>query len=182
MKLSENQIIALVCGFGVGISGLAFAVLKPQREPTPRFGVLDSGVVASPIVRWLDTTVGSGALLAISRHMDSKFGYPLLSYYQDGAVAPYATLHQTLPIPHCATQGRYALPMFANTAVEWAILKANCVNQVEAGATGPCVEIAATPALSTSLDSSWTYDGGTCWWDASAPAPLPNDDFDGGTP
>ncbi len=173
------------------LSLTAVSCHKPSPESKSVMTRLGDGGQDLAIVRWMDVTtpLQVATLLAVTRHFDAKLipdgGWP--STYANGTQAPsqFNTLHETRPIPNCLNQGEWAIPFTLTDATEWAALKIACVHAVDAGATGPCVQIAAMPSLVTSLPASWANDGSVvlCWWEEDGGGtPLPPDNYDGSTP
>src|ERR1700677_1483501 len=128
-------------------------------------GAREAGTANAPITHYLHSASRPviGAFLAIMRWLDNDRGYPIPSY-RNGVLDPaHPTLHATMPAPDCTVPGGWSFPLTDALALRIAVLKVYCNARVDAGATGPCVEIAAAPALVTSLDAGVPDDGGTCW-------------------
>lgn len=139
---------------------------------------------AAPVMKYLDVSSRPlvGTLLAITRQLDAKFipdgGIP--STLGDGVTpAPpkFNTMHETQPIPDCSNPGHYFVPLRPAAALAWMALQAACTANIDAGITGACVQIAAAPALVSSVSPGVSQ---VCWWEEAGSSSAPPDDYDGG--
>ena len=164
-----------------------------KRETRKMAAQLPSGNV----VRYLDTLDAglscARAFASIERHYEKTFAPPYPPVYEgvpwakNGTPAPASlgTQQFTASRPHCFQPSRHAKPMRQVEADSYAVLKAYCLANDDAG-PGPCRDVADNcPPLVTSLDPSWDVDdGGTCYFcdGGACSIPIPPDPYDGAAP